>query len=181
MFKIEGLRGVNKKKLFPDSNHRIYLPNNDQSALEFLSIGTTCCWTVANSAATRLQWLDATGRCDKGTHSVRMRCTTNAREAFTKFDGSGTARTSCYGTNSTSSQEGETRMSLGSTTVGVAQDAAIALSLQVANWFTMVKKEKLKFPFGRSTESNKSVDPFISIKRHSIPRSNNHRTHSQLN
>ena len=96
-----------------------------------MSIGTTGCRAVANTTAARLQWPDAAGRCNQGPHSVRVRGTSDAREAFTEFYGAGTAGTRCHGTNGATSEKGAIRLPFRGTVARVAQNATATFRLQV--------------------------------------------------
>lgn len=60
-----------------------------------------------------------------------MRGASDAREAFTKFYGAGTAGTRCHGTNGATSEKGAIRVSFRGTIARVAQDATTTFGLQV--------------------------------------------------
>lgn len=104
--------------------------NNDR-VRKFPSIGTAGCRTLADTTATRLQRPDAAGRCNEGSHSIRMRGTSNAREACTKFHGARATRTRCHRANGAPSEKGAIRLPFRSTVAGVAKDATVTFGLQV--------------------------------------------------
>lgn len=98
---------------------------------EIWLIGEISSRSFADTVATRLQRTNATGGCNQGSHSPRVRGAFIAWETFTKFYRSWTSGVSCHGTNSPPSEKGTTRVPFRSTVTGVAQNAAVTFSLQV--------------------------------------------------